>query len=298
MGTREWLLLTTALMTGVPGVAAAQDNSRDNSRIGTTKEVNPQARAVRVQAQPRVLFVGNELFQNERITTDAKGQVHVLFIDQSALTVGPNSDVVLDRFVFDPATGTGKAAIQMTRGTLRFVGGKLSKQQDVDVKTPTATIGIRGGISIVQQQPNGQFLVVHLFGDKTSIKNNDGTTTDLTRRGFGVLVPGGQPFEMTADQMKALLAALEGGTGPDSTAGKTFIATDDPTRSPRTDIPDWVYSMIGNFGGLGLGDWHGIDLRKLDEILANANAADIRSQHFHPVPPPVPPVVCNPYCID
>ncbi|MGE0736082.1 MAG: FecR domain-containing protein [Alphaproteobacteria bacterium] len=294
MGTREWLLLTTALMTGVATGASAQDNSR----IGTTKEVNPQARAIRVATQPRVLFVGNELFQNERITTDAKGQVHVLFVDQSALTVGPNSDVMLDKFVFDPAKGTGQAALQMTRGTLRFVGGKLSKTQDVEIKTPTATVGIRGGISIVQQQPNGQFLVVHLFGDKTSIKNADGTITELTRRGFGVMVPGGQPFELSAAQMAALLAALEGGTGRDSTAGKTFVATDDPTRSPRTDIPDWVYSMIGNFGGLGLGDWHGLDLRKLEEILGAANNDLAKHQTFNPVLVPVPPPVCNPYCYD
>ncbi|MGE0736079.1 MAG: FecR domain-containing protein [Alphaproteobacteria bacterium] len=279
MGTKHILLMTTALVAAMPAAVAAQDNAK----IGVAHTVNPAARAIKVPGAQRVLFVGNELFQNERITTDAKGQVHVLFVDQSALTVGPNSDVVLDRYVFDPATNSGKASVSMTRGTLRFVGGKLSKTQDMDIKTPVATIGIRGGISIVQQQPNGSYVVVHMFGDKTTINNPDGTTTEITRRGYAVQVPGtGAPFEIPPEQLAEMMKALEGGTGTDTTDNKTFLATDDPKRLPSGDVPDWVYSLIAT------GDWYGFDLRRLDELLSLREGTNQTIRNIQLPPPPIP----------
>ena len=74
---------------------------------------------------------------NERIATGALGQTQILFLDESAMTIGPNSDLVIDEFVYDPKTGTGQLAMSATRGVLRFVGGKLSKQDEgVRVRTP------------------------------------------------------------------------------------------------------------------------------------------------------------------
>src|SRR5581483_11843282 len=55
--------------------------------------------------------------------------------------------VIGDEFVFDPKTGTGTQALSATRGIFRYVGGKLSKQATpVTLRTPSATIGIRGGV--------------------------------------------------------------------------------------------------------------------------------------------------------
>ena len=54
--------------------------------------------------------------------------------------------MVLDEFVYDPATGSGKLAMTATKGVFRLVGGKISKSEPVTLKTPTATIGIRGGM--------------------------------------------------------------------------------------------------------------------------------------------------------
>jgi hypothetical protein len=60
------------------------------------------------------------------------------------MSIGPNSDLTIDQFVYDPRTGTGKLAMTTTRGLLRFVGGKLSKQEDaVTMRTTTATLAAR-----------------------------------------------------------------------------------------------------------------------------------------------------------
>src|SRR5206468_5579818 len=82
------------------------------------------------------------------IRTQAGGQTQILFLDQSSLTIAPRSDLILDEFVYDPKAGTGKLALSMGKGLLRYVGGAISKQQGgVKVDTPVASLTIRGGIA-------------------------------------------------------------------------------------------------------------------------------------------------------
>jgi hypothetical protein len=88
-------------------------------RIGVSGAVNPEATGIAPSAAPRRLVLGQDIVFNERISTGPEGQTQVLFVDQSALSVGPNSDMVIDEFVYDPAAGTGKLAANMTRGVNR-----------------------------------------------------------------------------------------------------------------------------------------------------------------------------------
>ena len=140
------LMLGMGLATPVPAIA--------QQRIGVSSAVNPEATGIAPSAPPRKLLVGQDIVYNERITTTAAGQTQILFVDQSAMTVGPNSDMVIDTFVYDPAAGTGKLAANLTRGVFRFVGGKLSKRDNaVTFRTPSATIGVRGGVMLINLLP-------------------------------------------------------------------------------------------------------------------------------------------------
>ena len=65
------------------------------------------------------------------------------FNDQSNLSVGPSSQVHLDKFVYDPNKGTGSTVIEATRGTFRFTTGSQNKGE-VKIKTPYGTLGARG----------------------------------------------------------------------------------------------------------------------------------------------------------
>ncbi|MGH7126218.1 MAG: hypothetical protein ACREFI_17715, partial [Stellaceae bacterium] len=95
--------------------------------VGVTGAVNPSTTGTPPGASVRALGTGSDVIFNERITTEATGQADILFVDRSALTVGPNSDLVIDEFVYSPDTGTGKLAASATKGVFRFVGGALSK---------------------------------------------------------------------------------------------------------------------------------------------------------------------------
>ncbi len=91
----------------------------------------------------KVLEKANPIFSGDRITTDAIGNAQIKFRDNTKLVVGPNSALVIDAFVFDKNDTARKVSISAIKGAFRFISGKSPK--DVyTIKTPTATIGIRG----------------------------------------------------------------------------------------------------------------------------------------------------------
>ncbi len=96
-------------------------------RVGIAAAVNPATNGTAPDGSDRVIVVGSKMRHNERIVTTDKGRTQLLFLDGSALTIGPNSDVVLDEFVYDPNTKTGKLAFSATKGLFRLVGGKFQR---------------------------------------------------------------------------------------------------------------------------------------------------------------------------
>jgi FecR protein len=68
-----------------------------------------------------------------------------LLLDQTNISVGTNSQVVLDRFVFDPDRPKGDVILTATRGVFRFVTG-TQDHSSYHIKTPMATIGVRGTV--------------------------------------------------------------------------------------------------------------------------------------------------------
>jgi hypothetical protein len=67
----------------------------------------------------------------------------LVFLDKSNLSVGPTSEVRLDKFVYDPTGSSGSVVLQATRGTFRFVTGSQAKHA-YQVSTPHGTLGVRG----------------------------------------------------------------------------------------------------------------------------------------------------------
>lgn len=151
--------------------------------VGVAAAVVPDARSTPPGGESATLAVGANLVFRERVTTGPAGQAQLLFADQSAVSVGPGSDLTIDEYVYDPAAGTGRMAMRLARGAARFVGGKISKTGEVAVETPAGQIGIRGGMAMVDVAPDGATTrVVHLFG-YTTVRSLDGQTLTLSRGG-------------------------------------------------------------------------------------------------------------------
>lgn len=116
-------------------------------QVGTAAAVNPAAQA-RGTGGSRTIVLGQSIAHRERIQTTSAGSVQLLFLDKTSMTIGPNSDLAIDEYVYDPNTNTGKMAATLTKGVMRFVGGQISHAGNAQVTTPTAVVGIRGGVGI------------------------------------------------------------------------------------------------------------------------------------------------------
>src|ERR1700691_704092 len=117
--------------------------------IGTAGAVNTTSSGALPGAPSRVIEIGAQVVENEKIQTTATGSVQVLFIDKTTLNVGPNSTLVIDRFVYNPATTKGELALSLGKGVMRVVGGIATHSEGATIRTPVAAIGLRGGVSII-----------------------------------------------------------------------------------------------------------------------------------------------------
>jgi hypothetical protein len=109
------------------------------TRIGTAQSVTPQAEG----SVGGTLAAGSGVHANETVKTGSAGKAGLQFNDQSNLSVGPSSQVRLDKFVYDPNKGTGTIAFDAARGAFRFSTGAQNKGE-VKIKTPYGTLGVRG----------------------------------------------------------------------------------------------------------------------------------------------------------
>jgi hypothetical protein len=104
------------------------------------------AEGTRVSGELRELRWNNAVFTEETVRTEDGESTELEFLDSTRLRVGSNSEVVLDRFVYDPAQGTGDAVITFGKGVFRFVSGDMQNKEGYKLVTPAATLEIRGTI--------------------------------------------------------------------------------------------------------------------------------------------------------
>ncbi len=91
----------------------------------------------------RTLTRGADIYLGDRLETGIFGQVEIEFVDHTRLAIGPNSSMVIDAFVMQSPTRLNRLGLTASRGAFRFLSGNSAKQA-YRLKTPTATIGIRG----------------------------------------------------------------------------------------------------------------------------------------------------------
>jgi hypothetical protein len=115
------------------------------SKIGIAAQIQNQVNAL-LGSDNRTLRLGNDVFAGDRIRTGQSSNAQLTFVDQTNLTIGSQSDVVLDRFVFDPNRGVGDVTMTTTQGALRFISGSQNPAT-YKVNTPVATIAIRGTLA-------------------------------------------------------------------------------------------------------------------------------------------------------
>lgn len=128
---------TAGLGLGIQTAAAAE--------IGQIKNVIGQVFLLRNNNQ-QPAKAGDLVEQADVLTTGANGAVGITLIDNSRLSLGPNSRIELKQFRFNPTTQEGASLTEVKRGTLAIVSGQIAKRSPdaMKVQTPTTILGVRG----------------------------------------------------------------------------------------------------------------------------------------------------------
>lgn len=111
--------------------------------IGTAISVIPAASYSR-GSKVAALEINNSIEQNDRISTSGKGSTQIRLKDGTVLTIGPNSEILLDKTVFDGERARN-VTVRLVHGAMRFASG-LSDHRAYHIETTVAVIGVRGTV--------------------------------------------------------------------------------------------------------------------------------------------------------
>src|SRR6266478_8227081 len=138
MHSHKWM--HASVLTALFAMQSTVSNAEP--RIGTAASTRPNVEAV-AGGNTQTLSAGSEIYANQTVRTGNRGMADLVFLDKTNLSVGPTSEVRLDKFVYDPTGSGGSVVIQATRGSFRWVTGTQVKHA-YQVSTPHGSLGVRG----------------------------------------------------------------------------------------------------------------------------------------------------------
>jgi len=119
-------LIPALLLAGLLVLRSTASHAQE--AIGSATTVVPQAEGTQ-EGQTRTLSAGSAVHAKDLVHTGDSGIANLQFHDSSKLSVGPKTEVLLDKFVYDPKKSTGTVAVEAARGSFRFVTGPQSKRK-------------------------------------------------------------------------------------------------------------------------------------------------------------------------
>ena len=119
---------------------------------GTVKTTSGQATVIRGEGTPLAISVGQKVFAGDRIVTGPDGYAGITMDDDTRLSVGPKSELLIREFQFNANSNDGAMALSFLKGTVMVVTGLIAKYapEKVDLRTLASTIGIRGTEFLVE----------------------------------------------------------------------------------------------------------------------------------------------------
>lgn len=208
----------------VPGAALPADTSK----IGIIAAIKGEVKISGTAQAGRIAQNGEPVFTGDTVSTNSAGVLQILLLDETIFTIGPDSSIVIDQFVYNPATHDGQVNATVVKGVFRFVTGKIARKKPSDMKVnlPSGTIGVRGTIAlgrtdgsrstVVLLGPGSKHNTNHRTGQITVGNQVGGETKEVTvsRPGYGSTIDGpgsepSEPFEVPAEQLAEMTGALE-----------------------------------------------------------------------------------------
>jgi len=167
-----------AALTAASLLLCCSAASAQQDEVGKASAMIPAASQQAPQGTRSDLHLSDPIIRNAELATADRGALEVTFLDGSKLTMGQNSRLTVDEYVYAGPGGANKQTVRYTKGLFRFLSGSIPKDQ-VKIETPTVTIGIRGtifrtavgddgsGAISVEFGPNGEEYEVNVRSKET-----------------------------------------------------------------------------------------------------------------------------------
>ena len=156
--------MRTLLLAGAAWLALAPAALAVETEVGNVFEKEFYGAQGARGTQVTDLYFKDTVYADEKVTTGPTGRTALQFLDDTRIQVGPNSAMVLDKYVYDPNTKVGEVGVNFGKGIFRFVTGGLKNKDGYDLKTPTATMVVRGTKVIVAVGGDGKSEFTFLEG--------------------------------------------------------------------------------------------------------------------------------------
>lgn len=136
------LVLNGLLIMGLGNAIAAEPNKEP---IGYVMKVTGTA-TVTTGTNSVAAVVGTPISEGSILRVDPKSSLGVTLKDNTVMSLGPGSEMLIEDYLYAPAKNDLKLTTNLTHGTLNFISGVIAKlrPENVQIKTPTGTIGVRG----------------------------------------------------------------------------------------------------------------------------------------------------------
>jgi len=143
--------LALAVMATSPTPAVAQAQPPDSAAAGRIKIASGSVFIVRAGATIPAQ-AGQPVFEADTLRTGADGRLGVTLKDDTRLSLGPSSEIRLDRFAYAPAEGRLGVVLNVVRGVAAYVSGRIAKlaPDAVRLETPAAIVGVRGTTVVIR----------------------------------------------------------------------------------------------------------------------------------------------------
>ena len=148
-GSRYWLVVLALVLA-----AATPALGQESSGAGRIKVASGSAFIVR-ESKLIPARAGQVVFEADGLRTGAEGRIGVTLKDDTRVSLGPNSEVHLDRFVYAPSDGRLALVLKIVRGVAAYVSGQIAKlsPDSIRLETPAAIVGVRGTSLAIRVQP-------------------------------------------------------------------------------------------------------------------------------------------------
>jgi hypothetical protein len=169
------LIITALLAAAAPAVAQTQVAQATpgaaaralGQRIGVTGAVRGAVYVTPSDASVgAVAKSGSPVHLGDKVRSGPDAGLQVILLDETVFSIGPDAELTIDEFVFDPKTDAGSVAASITKGAFRFITGRVAIKdpQRMNVRLPQATIGVRGTMVAGEVRPAENISEIVLLG--------------------------------------------------------------------------------------------------------------------------------------